>query len=51
MIMKTYKIGRSPTKADIVLPHMSTQVSSVHIEFVDMENGQYYLNDLSINGV
>ena len=48
--MKTYKIGRSKQRADIVLPNMGTDISGVHIELVDMENGQYYINDLSSNG-
>ncbi|MCK5720122.1 MAG: FHA domain-containing protein [Thiomargarita sp.] len=48
--MKTYKIGRSTKKSDIVLPNMTTQVSGVHIELVDMGNGRYYLTDLSTNG-
>ena len=48
--MKTYKVGRSRSKSDIVLPGISTKVSGVHIELVDTEDGQYYINDLSANG-
>jgi len=49
--MKTYKVGRSAKNSDIVLSNMTLQVSRVHLEFVDMENGKYYINDLSSAGV
>ncbi len=29
---------------------MSPKVSGVHIELIDTEDGQYYINDLSTNG-
>lgn len=48
--MKAYKIGRSINRADIVLPNMSTQVSSVHLEFIKTDDGRFYINDLSKNG-
>lgn len=48
--MKTYKIGRSAKKSDIVLANMSTQVSGVHLELTDVGNNRYYINDLSRNG-